>query len=188
MSKQIVYLVTIILCIILQAGISPAIAILGCVPNFLLIPVLLVSMRSGATVGGITGFLLGLLYDLMGSGTIGCMALVFTIIALIIGLVGEGVDLFTPVATIIASVVSAFFIEIAYGIISALTTSEGGGMMSTMLGYSLPSALYTSVFLIIALLTIGLVIVDENAGMPTRLGERSGASSRGISQMKSRLK
>lgn len=31
------------------------------------------------------GFSLGLLYDLMGSGTIGCMALVLTLIAFIVG-------------------------------------------------------------------------------------------------------
>ena len=78
MSKQVVYAITIVLCILLQAGISPAIAIMGCSPNFLLIPVLLISMRSGTGMGSIAGFLLGLLYDLMGSGTIGCMALVFT--------------------------------------------------------------------------------------------------------------
>lgn len=46
MSKQVVYAITIVLCILLQAGISPAIAIMGCSPNFLLIPVLLISMRS----------------------------------------------------------------------------------------------------------------------------------------------
>ena len=82
MSKQVVYAITIVLCILLQAGISPAIAIMGCSPNFLLIPVLLISMRSGTGMGSIAGFLLGLLYDLMGSGTIGCMALVFTLIAM----------------------------------------------------------------------------------------------------------
>ena len=91
-SKQTVYLITIVLCILLQAGIAPAIAIMGCKPNFLLIPVLLISMRSGTAAGSIAGFSLGLLYDLMGSGTIGCMALVLTLIAFIVGVAGESMD------------------------------------------------------------------------------------------------
>ncbi len=188
MSKQVVYLVTIILCILLQAGISPAIAIMGCSPNFLLIPVLLISMRSGTGAGSIAGFSLGLLYDLMGSGTIGCMALVLTLIAFIVGVAGESMDLLTPIVTIAVAVFSSLILEIGYGIAAILTSSEGGGVMSTMLSYSLPSALYTAVFAVIALVTIGLVTADDNAGMPTHLGERGGGSKRAMSSMKSRLK
>lgn len=187
-SKQVVYLVTIILCILLQAGISPAIAILCCSPNFLLIPVLLISMRSGTGAGSIAGFSLGLLYDLMGSGTIGCMALVFTLIAFIVGVAGESMDLLTPVATIIVAVLSSLITEIGYGVAAILTSSEGGGVMSTMLSYSLPSSLYTAVFAVLALVTIGLVIADDNAGMPTHLGERREGGRRNMSRMKSRLK
>lgn len=188
MSKQVVYIVTIVLCILLQAGISPAISIMGCKPNFLLIPVLLISMRSGTGAGSIAGFALGLLYDLMGNGTIGCMALVFTLIAFIVGVAGESMDLLTTIATIAVAVFSSLFLEIGYGIAAILTSAEGGGMMSTMLSYSLPSALYTAVFAVIALVTIGLVMVDDNAGMPTRLGERRDGSRRAMSHMKSRLK
>ena len=186
MSKQVVYAITIVLCILLQAGISPAIAIMGCSPNFLLIPVLLISMRSGTGMGSIAGFLLGLLYDLMGSGTIGCMALVFTLIAFIVGVAGESMDLLTPVATIIVAALSSLIL--GYGIAAILTSSEGGGVMSTMLSYSLPSALYTAVFAVIALVTISLVIADDNAGMPTHLGERRDGGMRGGPRMKSRLK
>ena len=173
MSKQVVYAITIVLCILLQAGISPAIAIMGCSPNFLLIPVLLISMRSGTV---------------MGSGTIGCMALVFTLIAFIVGVAGESMDLLTPVATIIVAALSSLILEVGYGIAAILTSSEGGGVMSTMLSYSLPSALYTAVFAVIALVTISLVIADDNAGMPTHLGERRDGGMRGGPRMKSRLK
>ena len=187
-SKQTVYLITIVLCILLQAGIAPAIAIMGCKPNFLLIPVLLISMRSGTAAGSIAGFSLGLLYDLMGSGTIGCMALVLTLIAFIVGVAGESMDLLTPIVTIGVAVFSSLLLEIGYGIAAILTSSEGGGAMSTMLSYSLPSALYTAVFAVIALVTIGLVIADDSAGMPTRLGEHRDGNKRAMSHMKSRLK
>lgn len=185
-SKQIVYLVTIIICVLFQAGISPAISVMGCSPNFLLIPVLLISLRSGTGMGSLSGFLLGLLYDLMGSGTVGCMALVFTLIAFAVGAVGESIDLLTPLGTLIVSVVSSFLLEIGYGIVSVLTSSVGGGMMHIVLTYSLPSAVYTAIFTVIALLTIELVIADENAGMPARLGERRESGMRNMTRMKSK--
>lgn len=186
MSKQTAYIVTIVVCIILQAGVSPAISIMGCAPNFLLIPVLLVSLRSGTGLGSVAGFALGLLYDLMGSGTVGCMALVFTLVAFAVGAIGESIDLLTPLWSIIVSVVSSLFTEIVYAVVSVLTSSVGGGMMSTVLTYSLPSALYTAVFVAIALLTMELVIADESAGMPTRLGERREAGMRSMTRMKSK--
>ena len=188
MSKQVVYLVTIILCIILQAGIAPAISIMGCSPNFLLIPVLLIAMRSGVAAGGIAGFLLGLLFDLMGIGTIGCMALVLTVIGFAVGFAAEGMDLFSPLATIVLVIAASLVLEIGYGIVATLTSSADGGVMATMLTYSLPSALYTAIFAIIALLTIQLVVADETTGMPARLGERRESAMRNMSRMKSRLK
>lgn len=188
MSKQSVYIVTVVLCILLQAGISPAISIMGAVPNFLLIPVLLISMRSGTGAGSIAGFCLGVLYDLMGSGTVGCMALVFTLIAFAVGVASESIDLLTPVGTIAVSVVSSLFLEIGYGIASVLTSSVGGGMMHTVLTYSLPSALYTAVFVSVALLTITLAIADENAGMPARLGERRDSGMRNMKRIKSKTR
>ena len=97
-------------------------------------------------------------------------------------------DLLTPVATIIVAALSSLILEVGYGIAAILTSSEGGGVMSTMLSYSLPSALYTAVFAVIALVTISLVIADDNAGMPTHLGERRDGGMRGGPRMKSRLK
>lgn len=188
MSKRVIYAVTIVLCIILQAGVSPAIAIMGAAPNFLLIPVLLISMRSGVGIGSIAGFSLGLLYDLMGAGTVGCMALVFTVISLAVGLAAQSMDLSTPILMIIIAIVASLICELGYGIVAVLTSSEGGSMMSTLLTYSLPSSLYTAVFAAIALLTIQLVMVDENSGMPARLGDHRSGSTRGASRMKSRLK
>lgn len=188
MSKQSVYIVTVIVCILMQAGIAPAISIMGAAPNFLLIPVLLIAMRSSTAASSIAGFLLGLLYDLMGNGTVGCMALVFTLIAFAVSVAAETIDMRTPVVTIIVSFIASFIVEIGYAIVAILTSSAGGGMLSTMLTYSLPSALYTAFIVIIALLTIGLVIVDENAGMPAHLGERGARAMRNMTKRKPRFK
>lgn len=188
MSKSAVYLVVFFVCILFQAGISPAIAIGGCAPNFLLIPVLLVALRSGAGAGGVAGFFCGLLFDLMGNGTIGCMALVFTLAALLIGFLGAGLDLTAPFAVVLVAAVSAFFVEIAYGIAIVLTTAEGSGAMSAVLTYSLPTALYTAAFSAAVLLLCGLFLGYENSSTATQLGKPIGGSAGKMPRMKSRLK
>ena len=188
MNKSMIYLIAFILCILLQAGVAPAIAIGGCSPNFLLIPVLLVALRSGTGAGGIAGFFCGLLFDLMGNGTIGCMALVFTLTALVVGFLGAGLDLTAPLAVVLVAVVSAFFVEIAYAIAIVLTTADGGGAMNTILTYSLPTALYSTVFAAIALLVCGALLGYENSSTANQLGGQIGGSAGKMPRMKSRLK
>lgn len=190
MSKPLVYLITIVVCIFLQMAIAPAIALGGAVPNFLLIPVLLVSLRSGAGVGGVTGFCLGLLGDLVGDGTVGCMALTFTITALICGAVGSGLSLRSFGVSALVALVASFFVEIVYAIAVILTNANSAGAASTIVSSSLPSAVYTAVFCCIALFTIGLVMADDAPAMRggPRLGAPIGGRGSRIPRMGSRLK
>lgn len=187
MTKPIVYLITFVVCLLLQVAVSPAIDIAGCAPNFLLIPVLLVSMRSGAGAGGVAGFACGLFEDFAGNGTVGCMALVFTFVALVVGLLSSGLDASTPLASCVIAVVSSFVVEIAYGIANVLTSAEGNGVLVTMLTHALPTALYSAVFACIALVTIRLVLADDAPSMPSRLGGGYGSSAK-MPKFKSRLK
>lgn len=188
MSKPVVYAITFVVCIFLQIAVAPAIAIAGCEPNFLLIPVLLVALRSGMGAGGVSGFLLGLFYDLMNNGTVGCMALVFTIAALIAGLVGASVETSSPLSACLVVLVSAVFVELAYGIAVALTNAEAAGVASTLVTNSLPSALYSAFFGCIALVTIGLVMADEAPAMSGRLAGGFGSGTSKMPRMHSRLK
>lgn len=188
MNKSLIYLIVFVLCILLQAGVSPAIAIGGCSPNFLIIPVLLVALRSGIGAGGVAGFSCGLLYDLMGNGTIGCMALVFTLTALAVGFLARGLDITSPVTTIIVTVLSSIFVEIAYGIAVILTSADAGGGISTIFVHSLPTSLYSAVFAVVALLVCGLFLGYEGAATGAQLGRQIGGRARRMPRMKSRLK
>ena len=188
MSKQTVYLITFVVCILFQAGIAPAIAIGGCLPNFLIIPVLLVSLRSGSGMGSIAGFACGLLYDLMSNGTVGCMALVFVLVALAVGVVGSGTDTQSPLFTCLVAVVASFLVEFVYGIAATLTNTDSSGALITMLTHAFPTALYTAVFACIALATIGLVMVGDSPAMSPRRGSPIGGKARKMPKMGSRLK
>lgn len=191
-SKQLAYLITFVVCILLQMAIAPAISIGGARPDFLLIPVLLVSLRSGSGAGGVTGFALGLLYDLIGDGTIGCMALVFTITALVVGLLGSGLSMHSFGALCLLAIASAFFVEIVYAVSVILTSANSAGAWSTIASSSLPSGFYTAVLCCIALVTMGLVIADDQPRMGRgggpRLGGQIGGRGSRIPRMGSRLK
>ena len=187
MSKPIVYLITFVVCALLQVAVSPAISIAGCSPNFLLIPVLLVSTRSGAGAGSVAGFACGLFEDFAGNGTVGCMALVFTIVALVVGLLSSGVGAPGALLSCIIAVVSSFVVEIGYGFANVLTSAEGNGVLVTMVTHALPSALYSAVFACIALVTIRLVLADDSPSMPSRLGQGYGSSAK-MPKFTSRLK
>lgn len=188
MSKPVVYLITFVVCALLQVAVSPAISIAGCSPNFLLIPVLLVSMRSGAGAGSVAGFTCGLFEDFAGNGTVGCMALIFTIVALVVGLLSSGLGVSSALFSCVIAVVSSFVVEIGYGVANVLTSAESNGAAITILTHSLPSALYTMVFACIALVTIRLVLADDSPAMPSRLGGGYGGSGAKMPKFTSRLK
>ena len=185
MTKPIVYLITVVACAFFQVAISPAISIAGCAPNFLLIPVLLIALRSGAAAGSVAGFACGLFEDFAGNGTVGCMALTFTIVGLAVGFVASALETTGGIASCLVGTVASFLAELVYGIANALTSSAGGGIAITLLTHSLPTALYTAVFVCIALATIRLVLVDDTPSMPSRLSSGTG---RGSSIYSSRLR
>ena len=175
MSKPLVYAITFVVCIFLQVAVAPCIAIGGCSPDFLLIPVLLVSLRSGAALGSVSGFALGLFEDFAGNGTVGGMALTFTVIALVFGLLGAAFDTSSPALLAISGIVGAFLMELVYGVANVLTGIETAGYGATILGYAVPSAVYTAVFAVLALVAIRFVMVEETPADFSKLGGGYGA-------------
>ena len=187
MSKPLAYLITFVVCILLQVGVAPAIAIVGCSPNFLLIPVLLVAMKSGYSVGSLAGFCCGLFGDLAGDGPIGCLALTFTILAVIVGVLYQGLDLNSPLFTCVIVVCACLFTELVYGLAVVLSNMESTGVVSVLAGHALPSALYSAVIGCLALTAINAVVPDEAASMGN-LDRRMGGRPNKMPRMQSRLK
>ena len=169
MDKSIAYIITIVVCILLQLGIAPVVAIAGAQPNFLLICVLLIASRSGITTGSIAGFLLGLFYDFAGDGVIGAMALVFTLTALVVGLLCQAMEM-SPVTGVVTGLVFGVVTMMLYGVVCVLGSSASGGAAYTMLTYALPSGIYTAVLCALAMLTMGFVVARDTPQMGSRLG------------------
>ena len=73
----------------LQVGLAPYISIGRIVPNFILLVVVTLALVEGPTAGAGVGFAGGLLFDVLGTGPIGPMAIVLTVTGYIAGLMHE---------------------------------------------------------------------------------------------------
>jgi len=77
------------LAVVLQISIFSGIDILGGRPDLLLVTLVMIALRRGAIFGAAAGFGAGLLYDMGTFGTLGFIALLYTLVGYWIGRYGE---------------------------------------------------------------------------------------------------
>jgi rod shape-determining protein MreD len=65
---------------VLQSGLAPHMAVGGVVPNLLLLVVVTIALTTGSNEGATTGFVAGLVFDLLATGPLGAMALVLAVV------------------------------------------------------------------------------------------------------------
>jgi rod shape-determining protein MreD len=70
--------------------VAPVITILGVVPNFVLVVVIITAMRNSPLRSTIFGFALGLLFDFFSLGPMGSMTLVLTILSYAVSSLNKG--------------------------------------------------------------------------------------------------
>ena len=85
-----VTVVTIIIAVVSQLVLAPAITIFGVVPNFILVATVIIAMRNGPVRSTVAGFFLGFIFDLCSLGPMGAMTLVLTILAYAISSLSRG--------------------------------------------------------------------------------------------------
>jgi len=131
----------ILIATLLQVGLAPYIAIGGVTPNFLLLVVVTIALTTGPSEGATSGFVAGLLFDLVGTGPLGPMALVLTITGYLAGLLHEQMfaeGWLLPMTVLAIASISA---EIAYWLVLSLLGS-GGPFWSSFFTKMLPGAVY----------------------------------------------
>jgi len=144
MRTILVNVVAFLIAVLLQVMVAPYIAIGGVSPNFLMITVIIMALAEGANTGTVLGFIAGLLFDLLGAGPVGPMALVLSVTGYITGLVQE--NLFAegwllPVAIITGA---TFASEILYMIVILFMGTQTS-LWGAFIGIVLPSTLYNAV-------------------------------------------
>lgn len=129
--------------LLLQAGLAPYLTVLGVTPNFLLLVVVTVALTSGPLAGASSGFAAGLIYDLLGSGPVGTMALVLAITGYLAGTLHE--QMFAEGWLLPLTVVffAALASEVAYGLLLMMLGIELP-FLRTLATKMLPGAVYNT--------------------------------------------
>lgn len=146
--------------VILQMALAPQIAVFGVVPNFIFLVVVTLALVKGPVAGSVSGFVGGLLFDLLGTSVVGPFALVLTLVGYFAGMLtasmfAEGWRL--PVTVVaIASIVT----EVMYGIVLSVL-GAGGPFWSTFFGTMVPSALYHIVLVVLTYPWLARVLRPE---------------------------
>jgi rod shape-determining protein MreD len=126
---------------LLQVGLAPYMAIGGVVPNFLLIVVVTLALVEGPIPGASAGFAAGLIFDLLGSGPVGPMALVLAVTGYMAGLLHEHMFAEGWLLPLTVLFVASLASSIAYGILLNIL-GVGGPFVITFLTKMLPEAIY----------------------------------------------
>lgn len=142
--NNLVVIVGALIAVVLQIVVAPVITVFAAQPNFLLAYVLVVAIVRPMNAGPVLPFVLGLLYDLLGTGPVGGMAFLFVLVSFIAARAFSVLDndtLFMPLTILI---VSALVVEMLYGgLLMALGLSVSP--LDAFLYRALPCALYDCV-------------------------------------------
>lgn len=144
MNRVLPTIAAVALAAVLQAGLAPYISIGGVTPNLLFLVVVTLALTEGPTAGASAGFAAGLLFDLLGTGAVGPMTLVLTVIGYLAGqlhaqMFAEGWLL--PLTVVAVASLGA---EVAYGLVLAIV-GQGGSFAAALFMKMLPTAVYNTV-------------------------------------------
>jgi rod shape-determining protein MreD len=126
---------------LLQVGLAPYIAIAGVVPNILLLVVVTLALVEGPTAGATAGFAAGLMFDLLGSGPVGPMALVLTVTGYMAGQLHENMFAEGWLLPLTVLAIASLSSALAYGLVLDLL-GAGGPFLLTLFTKMLPEAIY----------------------------------------------
>ncbi len=151
-----------VIAVLLQIIVAPAITIFTAEPNILLAYVMVVSILRASNAGPLLAFVLGLIWDLIGTGPVGGMAFIFVFMAILASRIYAVLDNDTLFMRLIILVLAIFIAEILYGILLMLV-GMSMGFIDALIYRALPCGLYS--------LVVGLIIYPLIAHFFAR-GER----------------
>ncbi|HYM19564.1 MAG TPA: rod shape-determining protein MreD [Candidatus Kapabacteria bacterium] len=142
-----------ILAVVLQVVLSNAISILGAVPDLGLIYLVWTVIRRGQLAGEIVGFCIGLLLDILSSGSLGSHSLSFAIVGFLLGYFYNEEETEQRIRNwpfLLFVAVGAFLNGIIYYMLFKL--ASGVGVVDYFLGQAGLAAIYTTIIAVIPML------------------------------------
>ena len=104
--------------------------------------VVTLALVEGASWGCVSGFVAGLMFDLIGTGPVGPMALVLAVVGYAAGALQANLFAEGWLLPLTVLGIASIAVELSYGLILALLGVTTGGWLSTFATVMLPSALY----------------------------------------------
>lgn len=130
--------------VLLQIVVAPNIAIMGAMPNVIAAYVVIAAIVRPADSVLVLGFVLGIVYDLLGYGPIGAMAFLLTLLAFLATRTFGVLDSESPFMPVAVIVCAMLLLEALYaGFLVALGQVSGFG--TALLYRALPCALFDCV-------------------------------------------
>ena len=142
--EKLVVIVGAVVAVLLQIVVAPAIAIGNAMPNIIMMYALTVSIVRPMEAGPIFPFVLGLVYDLLGSGPVGSMSFLLVLVAFLMARAFQVLDNDAPFMPVLAMVLSALALEVLYGAFM-LGVGVEASILDALVYRALPCALYDAV-------------------------------------------
>lgn len=133
-----------VIVLLLQVVVAPNIALLGVVPNFILAYCLVISIVRPQATGLLLPFVLGLVFDLMGSGPVGAMSFLLVLASFVASRLFSIVDngtLFMPLSILI---IATLLVEMLYGLF-LVSVGVDISFLDAFFYRGLPCSLYDAV-------------------------------------------
>jgi len=164
-----VTIVSILVAIILQLAVAPAITIFGVVPNFILVVAVITAMRNGPVRSTAIGFFLGLVFDLCSLGPFGAMTLVLTILTYAVSSLNmagfTGSILIDMILMVAAIALGEFLVSVIYAV-----TGANPEFLLSLVQRVLPAIVYNIIIGCVLLLVYNQVQGGRSKNYGSRVG------------------
>lgn len=140
-SERIFVIVGALVVVVLQLFVAPYLSIAGAVPNFLLAFAMAVAIARGSSAGCLLPFLLGLVYDFVGGGPVGGMALVLMVVSVAAARGFQLVDNDSLFMALVPLAIGVLIVEVAYGAL-VLALGYQASLADMLIYRALPCFLY----------------------------------------------
>lgn len=148
MNRSLTTTLALLAAVVLQIAVAPNIAVFGVVPNLVFLVVLTLALTEGPVAGCVSGFVGGLLFDLLGTSVVGPYALVFCVVGYVAGLLQANMFAEGWLLPVTVAFIASLGAEIAYGVIMAVL-DVGMPFGSAFVRIMLPGAVYTTMLAVL---------------------------------------
>lgn len=154
-----------VIAVLLQVMVAPLLTLFSAVPNFIVAFCVVRAVATPASAGSLIPFVCGLLFDLIGGGPVGAMALGLVLVTFFASRLYATLNndtLFMPVAVLLASIMLA---ELFYGLV-VVVCGAGVPLGEALLYRTLPCMLYDCVIGLLMYPIAARLMTERPLGQP----------------------